>query len=268
MTRFYRASALFRVAAYLLCISSLISAEEILFIGNSFTHGQDARLSQHGGMPKVFQAIARDKGKDINATMMAPSGKDWGFHLENPKTLRIIESRKWDAVVLQDYSTKPTRIGNRKAFFENGQNLCELIWKSSPDAKIVLYRTWARHPEHDFYSTQEKISKFRDFDQMDSQLGEGYGELFKKLTAANPEKEILLAPVGDAFAHCSRAFPEVAVYGADLYHAGVDGSYLAALVFLKTIYGESPVGAIRKFPTFSVDEATAEILQKLADTHK
>lgn len=249
-------------------MSFLISADEILFVGNSFTHGQDARLSQHGGMPMVFQAIARDKGKDVNATMMAPSGKDWGFHLKNPETLLVIESRRWDVVVLQDYSTKPTHIGNRKDFFENGQNLCELIWKNSPDAKIVLYRTWARHPEHAFYSTPEKISKFRDFDQMNSQLGEGYGELLKKLAAANPEKEFLLAPVGDAFAHCSKKFPEVAVYGADLYHAGVDGNYLAALVFLKTIYGESAVGAIREFPTFSVDDTTAGILQKLADTYK
>ncbi len=114
------------------------------------------------------------------------------------------------------------------------------------------------------YSTAEKNSAFKDFDEMDSDLGKSYGELFKKLTAANPGKQILLAPVGDAFAICAKKFPETEIYGADAYHAGVDGSYLAALVFYSTLYGDSPVGAIREFETYTVEESAAETLQKVA----
>ncbi len=138
-----RTSALLRLIAFVCFTVASASANEVLFIGNSFTHGQDTRLSQHGGVPAVFQAIARAKGEDVNATMMAASGKDWGFHLRNKATLEMIGSKKWDAVVLQDYSTKPTRIGNRKSFFKHGQDFCELVWKSNPEATIVLYRTCA-----------------------------------------------------------------------------------------------------------------------------
>lgn len=124
----------------MLFLVTFASAEEILFIGNSFTHGHDPRLSQHGGLPAVFEAIARAKGREVNVTMVAPSGKDWRFHLGNKESLDAIQSKTWDKVVLQDYSVRPTHIGDEKAFFKDGEALSKLIWEKSPDATIVLHR--------------------------------------------------------------------------------------------------------------------------------
>lgn len=251
-------------AALLLCLAVSVSAGQILFIGNSFTHGHDPRLAKHGGVPAVFETVARAKGKEVDAAMVAPSGKDWGFHLRDPGTRRKLASRKWDAVVLQDFSTKPTRIGDRKAFFKHGRALCELVWKHSPDADIVFYRTWARKPGHAVYSAPGRKSKFDGFDQMDGELGESYASLFKKVAVENPGKRILLAPVGEAFAMCVKEFPETEIYGRDDYHASPQGSYLAALVFYKTIYGDAPSEAVRVFPSFEIGEETAARLQGVA----
>jgi len=266
MSRFLKPFLSRRLLALLLCVFSVASAEEILFIGNSFTHGHDPRLSKHGGVPAVFEAIARAKGKEVNVTMVAPSGKDWRFHLSNRETLRAVKSKRWDKVVLQDFSTRPTHIGDKKAFFKDGEALSKLIWRSSPQATVVLFRTWARHPGNSMYSTEGKKSSFKNFDEMDGQLGKSYRSLLGKLKSGKHAKQFLLAPVGEAFALTVKDFPTAEIYAPDLYHAAPDGSYLAALVFYSTIYSESPLGAIREFPTFSVDEAIAGEFQKLAET--
>lgn len=264
MTLSRKPAPFLRFAAFFLCLAASVSAGHILFIGNSFTHGHDPRLRNHGGVPAVFETIARGKGQEVDAAMAAPSGRDWGFHLKDPGTRRMLASRKWDTVVLQDFSTKPTRIGDRKAFFRHGRALCGLVWKHSPDATIVLYRTWARKPGHAMYSAPGRKSKFAGFDQMDGEIGESYASLFKKLADGNPGKRILLAPVGDAFALCVKESPETKIYGRDDYHASPQGSYLAALVFYKTIFGGDPSGAVRAFPTFEIGEEAATRLQAVA----
>ncbi len=266
MFQFLRLLPLRFLVACAFSLSSLAPAEEILFIGNSFTHGHDPRLSQHGGLPAVFETIARAKGKDVNVTMVAPSGKDWGFHLKNKNTLQALKNKEWDKVVIQDYSTKPTHIGNKKAFFKDGIALSKLIWESSPQATVVLYRTWARQPGNEMYSTPEKKSSFKDFDQMDEELAESYGSLFKKLNTDEHKRQVLLAPVGDAFALSVKTLPDTNLYAEDLYHAAPVGSYLAALVFYSTIYGDSSIDAIHEFSTFKVDKSTAGELQNIAET--
>src|SRR5438309_1637268 len=97
----------------LACLPSYkLCAEDILFIGNSFTFGAgDQAIQKYGGIPKLVEAIAASKGKTVTTMMVAVGGKDWGFHLQQPKTAEALAARKWDWVVLQDFSTKPTHLG-------------------------------------------------------------------------------------------------------------------------------------------------------------
>src|SRR5438105_3010113 len=90
-------------------------AEDILFIGNSFTYGAgDKAIQEHGGVPKLVEAIAASKGRTIQTMMVVAGGKDWGFHLAQPNTATALSAKKWDFVVLQDLSTKATHVGNRE----------------------------------------------------------------------------------------------------------------------------------------------------------
>jgi len=245
-------------------ISQIALADDVLFIGNSFTHGHDGRVKDHGGVPAIFQAIAVGKGKETSVTMAAVSGKDWTFHLASEETTATIASKVWDKVVIQDFSSKPTRTGNRENFFRSGEALAELIWATSPEAEIILYRTWARKPGHSWYQDGDRLAPFRDFNDMDVELEVSYRALQALLTGKNPGKSVRIARVGDAVSLCVRETPGIDLYDADLHHLNPVGSYLSALVFYATVFQESPEGAVREFPAFEVDAETANHLQEIA----
>src|SRR5690606_32908639 len=77
-------------------ISMPALARNVLFIGNSFTHGDDGRVQDHGGVSALFEAIAHGKGEEAAVTMADISGKDWAFHLTNAESAAVISSKVWD----------------------------------------------------------------------------------------------------------------------------------------------------------------------------
>ncbi|MBK1833004.1 SGNH/GDSL hydrolase family protein [Roseibacillus ishigakijimensis] len=253
---------MWRALSLVLITSGLVSGGEILFIGNSFVHGHDARVQEHGGVPAIFETIAREEGQEVGATMRAVGGKDWRFHLESEETRLLIASRQWDWVVLQNYSTKPTRVGDREAFFREGKELAALIWKTSPQAGIVLYQTWARSPEHGFY--RGLLPKFPSFAAMDRELVSGYRELADRLRAEFPGRRVRRAPVGSAFTKALSSLPAEALYDPDHYHASPAGSYLAALVTYGTIFEKEAEKPPRRFDAFEVSEPVARVLRESA----
>lgn len=234
---------------------------EVLFVGNSFTHGYII-LRDHGGIPAIFETIALGKGRSVNTMMTAKGGKSWAFYLAQPEFPALfVETLDW--IVLQDFSTRPTRLGNVAAFMADGRRLWDLITDRAPNAGLVLFETWARAPEHEFYAGD--TPRFENPAAMYGEVHQSYGELHAALSEGHPGRTVRVAPVGTAFARCLEEYPEIPIYAADLYHADVIGSYLAVLVLYATIFEESPVGAETRFPTFSVPEETAAILQEIAE---
>ena len=101
-----------------------LRAENVLFIGNSFTFGAMAPLVElNGGVPKLFEEIARAKGRDVATLAVTKGGKDWSYHLAQPSTAKALAARPWNWVVLQDLSTRPTRIGNIADFMRDGETV-------------------------------------------------------------------------------------------------------------------------------------------------
>jgi hypothetical protein len=248
------------LAAVLLAVAVSVKAENVLFIGNSFTHQPVPT-----GVPGLVHGIAKSKGKDFHCEKVAPGGKDWGFHLTNPETLTAINSRAWDVVVIQNYSTAPTHIGNPQAFQENGQKLFDVISKSSPKAVVVLYETWPRHPENGFYYEVEEGRKFESPRQMMDELREGYAKLYATLKAAHPDRDIRLAKVGTAFEWILAHEPKLPIYGQDYYHAGPNGSYLSALIIYSVMSGDSPLGSTNQVDKIIVEPELARRLQQIAE---
>jgi hypothetical protein len=68
------------------------------------------------------------------------------------------------------------------------------------------------------------------------------------------------ALVGDAWRQSRAQYPEIDLYSTDGKHPSVQGTYLAACVFYKALFGQSPAGAAH--PSVPGDEATA--LQSIA----
>jgi hypothetical protein len=219
----------------------LRAADSVLFIGNSFTFGAAAPVvMKNGGVPKLFQEIARAEGKKVDAFAVTSGGKDWAWHLDQPITARSLAARPWDWVVLQDYSTRPTHVGDIRDFMRDGEIFSDRIAANSLHAGVILFETWARPPI--FYTGQPG----RDFSgpaQMLRELHDSYARLRDDLAKRDPARPVRVALVGTAFAQAGDRYPAINLNASDNHHATAEGYYLAALVIYETIYHGSVKGA-------------------------
>jgi len=237
--------------------------QEALFIGNSFTFGGgNSTLKAAGGVPKMVAAIAESKGRALGTKMLAVGGKDWGFHLQQPATRPALGEKKWDWVVLQDYSTKPTHLGSMAEFLQNGETLYRAARQDAPQAKVVLYETWARGKGDGLYGPSKK--QFADPQQMTAELVQGYETLAQKLEAIDPGTQVEIAPVGKAFALWTEKYPDQNIYAKDTHHANAQGSYLAALVLYATLFQDTPTGATDKPLGIAIEPKMAGQMQEVA----
>jgi hypothetical protein len=206
---------------------------KILFAGNSFTIGNgDQAVVEAGGVPFLVAELAEAAGLERPATRLcALGGRKFSDHMaDETGALTAIREGGWDFVVLQGYSTAPTRAGHPDSFYENGQKLHNEILQASPTANTVLYQTWARHPVHPMVSGDAPAFPGGPV-QMQQELREGYDRLYAMLG-----DHTLLARVGDAWELAMRE-RDIRLHATDDYHANGNGSYLAALILVGTMYG-------------------------------
>lgn len=232
------------------------ATREILFVGNSFTHGAveptysynkgtvtDANGTGMAGVPAIFKKMIDQSGLSGNVTIEAVSGETLQYHYSTKAA--IIGQAKWDDIVLQEYSTRPlpsNKGGNIAAFNTALGNLKALIVGSS-GADIHLYETWAR-PDLTFPAGQPYSGQ--PLSAMQTDLHNAY-------YAANATFGFAgVAPVGDAFLRAVnegvanpkpyQAAPAgtLDIWDTDRYHASKYGSYLSAAVMLAELTDVDP----------------------------
>lgn len=237
-----------------LLVAATAHAEDILFFGNSFTSSND--------IPKMVEVIATSKGKTAATKAVTKGGQGFSYHLSKPATDEALQSKSWNWVVLQDQSLNPTHVG-KSDFMKTGQELAQRVAKLSPKANLVLYETWAYSPKHAiFSSTSKDKAAFANPDEMYAELHKSYAGLHDALKAPASQQQVLVAPVGAAFARCVKEHPEIQIYGGDHKHPSLAGSYLSAAVIYATLFNDSPIGAA---PGKKVDPQEAKILQEVAE---
>jgi hypothetical protein len=180
----------------------------ILFIGNSLTYVND--------LPKMVSELAKAGGqRPLVYDRETPGGCTLEKHWKDGKALAKIQARKWDYVVLQEYSTGP--LLKRDSMFDYGKKFDAEIKKQG--TKTLLYMTWAYQGR---LEDQPAISK-------------AYMDL-----AADLKAEI--APVGNAWEAAILADKKLVLHQNDKKHPTATGTYLAACVFYATVYDKSPEG--------------------------
>jgi hypothetical protein len=206
--------------------------ELILFIGNSFTFG--------GPVPDIVDLLANDAGwRDPDIEMSAFGGETLEGHRGRTETVDKVDAGDWDVLVLQEYSTRPTdNVGDPAQFKTDATWFHDRVLQNSPDVQVVLYETWARHPDHWIYP-----GSFANPAEMQAQLRTHYNDAADTWIPANattsPIAPLQVALVGDTWEqHLAEPDP-LRLHASDDYHAGLAGQYLNALVIYSTIYGRS-----------------------------
>jgi hypothetical protein len=205
-------------------------AVRILFIGNSFTlRNQLPRL-----LRQLAAAVARPI--DIEYQMVMAGGASLRRHWNAGLAQKVMAESAFDFVVLQEQSTLPLK--NAARYHENVRLFVPLI--AQHGARAVLYLTWSR----------------RDVpDRQD--------ELTRAVRQIAAETHALVVPVGVVWQAALAEHPALALYDADGSHPTATGSYLAACVFLVSLFGQRPTG-FSVSDALKIDRPSAQTLHALA----
>lgn len=237
-----------RVLSFSLALAALVAAApsqaadpiNILWYGNSFTNG----LGSTRPVPAIFRDIAIAAGHPAPfGVNRSSNGQSLQWHLTNNTSAinsQIAAGQDWDYVVLQDFSTMPTHIGDLSQHLSSSLGLYQAVAARSPDVTPVLYQTWARGPGHSFY-TGGAPSFPGGPAQMQQEVRDGYLASQANINASAGAGTALVAPVGDAFEEMNFSLN---LYHTDIYHAQNRGTLLATLVLYGTIYGDTTTSDI------------------------
>lgn len=223
---------------------------KVLFIGNSFTH--------QGPVPDLFRGMATDAGWPTpNTRYVAPGGKTLSFHRTNPETLNAVDEGAWDVVVLQEFSTGATdNAGDPERFKRDMVWFYDRVQAKSPNARVVLYMTWARHPDHGLYP-----GTFYGPEQMQAQLRFHYNDVANRVipteSASANTTNVVVAPVGNVWERHLNRPNALRLHATDDYHANANGQYLNALVMYGVIYNRATQG----LGTSTISQTNASTLQ-------
>ena len=206
----------------------------VLFIGNSYTYGND--------LPELLAQLMTEKGVMFGYESVTAGGATLQKHWEEGKAVKAIDRKPWDFVILQEQSTRP--FSNRDAFFKYARLLGAEIKKTK--AKTLFYETWAAKATPD---EQPKLTEA--YDSIGHELGS------------------LVAPVGEAWKLALA--DSMALHGPDGRHPNLAGSYLAGCVLYRVITNKKTTGLPRQImrdgkPANGLSEPMADRLQHIADS--
>jgi hypothetical protein len=201
----------------------------ILFIGNSYTSRND--------LPSLVRALAAGAGVawPVETALVAFGGASLAAHWNRGMAQALLEERRWDAVVLQDQSTRALRAP--ASLHEYGKRFAGMA--QAVGAKPFLYLPWAR--ENDPGSLAAITSAH---------------EALARDTGA------VLVPVGRAWQRVRAIAAAPRLYDADGSHPSPAGSYLSACVFCATLFGVVPCTA-PEVPA-GLDLSTLDLMHRIA----
>jgi hypothetical protein len=195
------------------------SCTRILFIGNSYTFVND--------LPDTFAKLARSGGHIVNVGMSAQGGWTLSDHLQSTETLNLLNSKKWNFVILQEQSQIPSVAPARtQSMYPAARELAQKIKEIG--AIPIFFVTWAHRDGW-------PANGMNNNESMQAQINYGYLEIAQELNAP-------IAPVGAAWLAAVKEHPELELWQQDGSHPTEQGTYLAACVFYAVIFHESPNG--------------------------
>lgn len=190
----------------------------VLFIGNSYTYVND--------LPAMVVAFAASAGVAVVAAAATLGGATLAHWLTDPGAQAQLAKGGWTWVVIQGQSVEPA--ADPATFLKNALLLAGQAKKAG--AKPAFYQTWPRQAGDALYQetwtggSPQKLAAL----------------LKNAYAAAAQQSGGVRVAVGDAWMATLAQLPEVPLYQEDGSHPTVAGTYLAACVFARTLWGVDP----------------------------
>jgi hypothetical protein len=176
----------------------------VLFVGNSFTY--------FFNLPQVVTSMAQSQGIEIVTRQSTVGGSNLEEHwkeLKGTKTRKLLDSLKWDYVVLNNHSL--STVDTPEDFMEYGKKFAELI--RSKGAEPIFMQTWA-------YKSNPLLIR---------SIVKGYNQIAE-------ETKSDIVPAGELFMEARKWRPDLEMFHDDK-HPSSNGAYLLGLGFFKYFTG-------------------------------
>ena len=223
----------------------------VLFIGNSYTFYND-------GVWTHFQKLAYTAGYNAAVDQVTiGSHRLYQFADPNesdpaggPVVEQKLTDNVYDYVFLQEQSTAPV---DQYAQFESGVvTLSNRIEQHNADAQVILYQTWGRETGSSDLTGRGWTNETMTYD-----LAYAYDKAAELVGAT-------VSPAGTAFHEVySKHASTIDLYDADQTHPTLEGTYLASLVHIGTVFGAEAVETAVGY-TAGIKDSTIEVLKQAA----
>lgn len=202
--------------------------KKLLFVGNSFSFYNNGI---HNHLGSLIRANGEWKSGENRHKLLTYSGGHLFEQIISIAGIFEVDTRGFDAVVLQGHSNEPIHPRKKERFEAALKRAAELV--RSQSIEPILFMTWG----------------YAGDNQMAIDLADAYIEQGKQLG-------LRVAPVGLAFQAAARTLPNINLYVPDVLgatggeityrkeikHPSVAGTYLAACVFYSLLFDKSPEG--------------------------
>lgn len=211
----------------LVSLSGWSRTRKVLFIGNSYVYTND--------IPSMLKQLASANGDTLIYDQSVPGGYTLQQHSTDANTANKIKAQKWDIVVLQEQSQRPSFSPGQVAadVYPYAAALVSKIRNNDTCTETMFYMTWGR--KNGDASNCAAYPPVCTYEGMQARLRESYLEM-------TSDNNAVVAPVGAAWKLVRDSMSSVDLYSPDESHPSVAGSYLSACVFYASIFHRTPVG--------------------------
>ena len=242
-----------------LLVSTALAAEapprSILFIGNSFTFGAMSEVMTYrkgsvtdlngdgiGGVPALFKRFADEAGLHYRVSLETAAGQTLAWHLSSK---RALIDRRWDTVVLQQYSTlDPDKPGDLTTTIPAARELTKLLRARNPDVDISMVATWTRpdltYPQGQHWSGQSVDQMALDLRRADDRVRANVPSIARVVPVGEAFNCAVRRGVADANPYDGISAGQIDLWATDHYHASTEGYYLEALTIFAAITSVDP----------------------------
>ena len=227
----------------------------ILFVGNSFTFGANSDAMTYrkdsvsdlngdgmGGVPALFKRFADEAGLRYRVSLETAAGQTLLWHLANK---RAVIDKRWDAVVLQQYSTlDPDMPGDVTSTISAARGLTALLRKRNPRVDISLVATWTRpdltYPEGKRWSGQGVRRMALDLRRADDKVRADVTSITRVIPVGQAFNCAIARGIADPNPYDGLTAGQVDLWAGDHYHASNEGYYLEALTVFAAVTRADP----------------------------